>query len=98
MESNVAGASLLAVTSSVGIFTALLPELSDVRKGSETGAVAEDVRMGEFASAALVVGIGFTATAMTKSATPLVVSVMSAGILIGVYESVLRATPKENTK
>lgn len=95
MDSNVSGASLLAVTSSVGVFTALLPELSEVRKAQENGQTANDVRMGEFAAAALVVGIGFTASAMTKSEWPLITAVGSAAILVAVYEGVLRATPKE---
>ena len=97
MRSNASatGAALLAVTSSVSIFHSMLPPFSEVRKATGQEGIANDVRAGEVASAALVVGLGITATALTDSPIPLVTSILSILILIAVYERALTATPKE---
>lgn len=95
MDPSVVSASLLSVTSGIGVFTGLLPELSEVRKTLPDTDVANDVRMGEFAATALVVGIGVTATAMTKNPAPFIISIVSAIVLVSMYESVLHATPVE---
>lgn len=91
-------AVLLSVTSSVGVFTAILPPLADVRKSVGNADMVNDVRMGEAAAAALVIGIGLVGSSLTKSPVPAMASVVFAGVLVCLYESVLVATPKEIKK
>lgn len=88
--------TLLAATSSVAVFTSLLPSFADVRRATKADvSVVNDVRMGEAAATALVVGIGVTASSLAKSPVPAMVSVLSAVIMVGMYESVLTTPPKE---
>lgn len=96
MNANTAGAALLATTSSVSIFHSMLPPFSEIRKSTGDAGTVNDVRAGELASSALVVGLGITATALTSSPVPLVVSILSVAVLVMVYERALAATPKEN--
>lgn len=93
--SDVTNAVLLSVTSSVGVFTAILPPLSDVRKAVGNADMTADVRMGEAAAGALVVGIGLVGSSLSNSPVPAMASVVFAGVLVCLYESVLVATPKE---
>lgn len=94
-NASAAGAALLAVTSSVSIFHSMLPSFADVRKSTGEVGIANDVRAGELASSALVVGLGATATALVNSPIPLVASIVSVLILIAVYERALATPPKE---
>ena len=94
LPSQAASAVLLSVSTGIATFTALLPSLSDVRKSShaDKDAVA-DVRMGELAASALVVGIGVIATGVAGSPAPLIASLVIAASLVAMYESVLSASP-----
>ena len=94
MNTEASSAALLSVTQSVVVFTALLPPFSDVRKSSGDVDMVNDVRIGEAASAALVVGIGLMASSLVKSPVPAMVAVVSAGALVLMYESALQANPK----
>lgn len=90
VPSNEASAILLSVTQSVVVFTALLPPFADVRKASPADRDARaDVRLGEAAASALVIGIGVIASGVTGSPGPAVASVVCALVLVGLYESVL---------
>jgi hypothetical protein len=61
-----------------------------VRKASPTDHDARaDVRLGEAAASALVVGIGVIASGVTGTPGPAVASVLCALVLVGLYESVL---------
>lgn len=91
---NVASATLLSVTQSVVCFSSLLPPLSEVRKSVGDEDTVNDVRIGEFAASALVVAIGVTASTLTGSPIPAMVSVLSAAALVVMYESVLATQPK----
>lgn len=95
MNGEVASAAMLAMTSGISSFTALLPELSDVRKSVGNMDMTNDVRMGEVAAITLTLGIGLSASVMTKSPVPGMVAVVSAVALVILYESVLNTTPKE---
>lgn len=90
-----ASAVLLSVTASVGVFTALLPEFTDVRKSVGNESMTNDVRLGEIASAALVVGIGLLASSVTDSPAPAIASVVCAAVLVVMYETVLQSKPTE---
>lgn len=84
-------AILLSVTQSVAVFTALLPPFSDVRKANPADRDARaDVRLGEAAASALVIGIGIMASGLTGTPAPAVASVVCALVLVGLYESVLQ--------
>lgn len=92
-NSNVASATLLSMTNSVVVFTSLLPPFADVRKASPMDPdMLNDVRLGEAAASALVIGVGLVASNVTGSSAPTIVSVIAAVALVGMYESVLRGT------
>lgn len=95
MESQDVTLSMLSATQAVAVFTALSPSISEVRRAVNDPVLTNDVRMAEMLSAAIVAGIGVTATVMVKSPVPAMVSIASAGLFIFMYESVLRTTPKE---
>lgn len=97
MDNVAVNASLLSVTQSVVVFTALLPPLSDVRKSLGDADTVNDVRMGEVASATLVVAIGLAASSMVGSPVPAMASVLSAAALVVMYETVLATKPKGKT-
>jgi hypothetical protein len=90
--------SMLSVTQAVAVFTALTPSISEVRKSVNDPVLSNDVRMAETLAATIVVGIGITATMLTKSAVPATVSIAAAAMFVFMYESVLRSTPKEIVK
>jgi hypothetical protein len=94
-----ASAIFLSVSTSIATFTALLPSLSEVRKAdhNDPDAVA-DVRMGELAASALVVGIGVIATGVAGSPAPVAASILCALALVAVYESVLSVKPNQVRK
>lgn len=95
-NSQTVASTLLAVTSSVTVFTALLPPFSEVRKSVNEPHIVNDVRLGEVASLTLVVAIGVTASALTHSPVPAAASIVAGIALVCMYESVLSATPKES--
>lgn len=89
-RNQVASSVLLAVTTSVSTFTALLPPFAEVRKANKTDPdIRNDVRMGEAAASALVISIGLIASAMVDNHMPALVSVVAALALVGMYESIL---------
>lgn len=86
-----ASAVLLSVSQSVVVFTALLPPFGEVRKGNVNDPdMRADVRLGEAAASALVIGIGLIASGVTGSPLPTVASAVCAAALVLMYESVLR--------
>lgn len=95
VNGDVTSASLLSVTQSIATFTALLPSLGEVRKTTGDPDVINDVRMGEIAASALVISVGLIASSMVKSPIPATAAIVSAAVLVAMYESVLQATPKE---
>lgn len=83
------GPASLAIGQSVGAFISFLPKFSEVRRGSDD-AIRKDVRMGEVAATTLCVGIGIIVSSLVGNGIPFYVSVMTAVILISLYESALR--------
>ena len=98
MDNQNISLSMLSVTQTVAVFTALSPSISEVRKSVNDPAMANDVRMAEALSASIVIGIGITATMLVKSPVPAAVSLVSAAGFVLMYESILRTTPKEVVK
>jgi hypothetical protein len=72
--------------------------LHDVRKSLSDEGMDNDVRMGEAASSALVIGIGIIATVLTRSPVPLLSSMVATAAMVVMYESVLATQPKELVK
>lgn len=99
IPNQAASAIFLSVSTSVATFTALLPPLADVRKADHTNPDARaDVRMGEIAASALVIGIGIVAASVAGNSAPVMASALCALALVAVYESVLRVSPNTMRK
>ncbi len=93
---DVSNAVMGSVTQSIGMFTAFLPSLQDVRKADPNDAeLVNDVRMGELVAASIALAVGAISSNMTDSSIPICVAAIAAAILIFVYESILRSKPKE---
>lgn len=95
-DTQTASLTMLAVTSSIGVYTSLLPSLADVRKARGDTVVTNDVRLGEIAAGALAVAIGLMASTMAGTPVPAMVAVIVAVGVTFMYESILSATPKES--
>jgi len=94
-DAQTASLTMLAVTASIGVYTSLLPSLSEVRKATGDPVITNDVRMGEVAAAALAISIGLMASGMAGTPVPAMVAVVCAVGVTLMYESILSATPKE---
>lgn len=93
-----AGAVTLSLTQTFSIFTSLMPPFNEVRKAAGDDATVNDVRTAAATGAALCIGLGLVEGAIIDSPTPLIASVISAAVLIGIYEFHLRQPPKEVVK
>jgi hypothetical protein len=92
MDGNVVGPATLAMTQAVGSFQFFLPRLSDVRKADpvrDTGMIG-DVRLGEVAATTLCLGVGAMVSSLTGSSVPIVVSMLTALMLVCLYEAALQ--------
>lgn len=98
-DAQTASLTMLAVTSSIGMYTSLLPSFSEVRKADHSDVeTRNDVRMGEIAAGALAVSIGLMAASMAGTPIPAVVAIVVAVGVTAMYENVLNTTPKEKAK
>lgn len=97
-KADVISSSLMGVTTSVGIFTAFLPKINEIRHTPPTSEEAKGIRTGEIAATALTVAIGATASTLVKSPYPVALSLASALAMVCMYEMILNtpATAKEN--
>jgi hypothetical protein len=87
--------TLLAVTSTIGVYTSLLPPFKEVRQAVNDPATTNDVHMAEMAAGAVAVAVGLTASSLAGSPVPAMASVVAAVSIALMYESVLRSTPAE---
>ena len=86
------GVVTLSLTQTVSVFNAFLPPLTEVRRSSVASRSALlDVRIGEIAASAMVLGIGAVLSTLVGNYRPLMVSVAGALGMIGVYEFTLRS-------
>lgn len=86
------GIAALALTQTVAAFQGFLPPLVEVRRSHATDVEAiQDVRIGEFASAGLAIGVGLTLTSLTGNITPALIAGLTAVGLIVLYETALRS-------
>jgi hypothetical protein len=94
---NDLGAATIALGQTVGAFQFFLPRLSDVRKSTMDDVdMVGDVRMGEVAASALCIGIGAMVSSLSGSPYPALVSVLTAGVLVVLYETALRGNKPMN--
>lgn len=94
------GPTLLAFSTGVASFREFCPPLSEIRRTDphidrETTA---DVRMGEAAGAALIIGMGAIASMLVNAPYPLVVSILTAAGLIALYEWTLSGRRFSNVR
>jgi hypothetical protein len=92
---DIFGPSTLVLGQTVTAFQAFLPNFTEIRAAhpSTNPELAADVRMGEIAAGSLTIGVGIIASSLTGSPAPLVVGIITAGILVTLYESALNADP-----
>lgn len=100
VPAEIIGPAMMGITQGVSTFNQFLPPLHEVRKHTPQGdpEFAADVRVGEVAASALILGIGAVASSLTGSTAPIVVAALTAIGLIILYESTLRTVrPFERT-
>lgn len=87
------GAAILSATQGISAFNSLLPPLHTVRRANFTvdAETVKDVRAGEFAAGAITISVGILIAALTRSAYPAIIALVISGLLIVVYESVLKS-------
>jgi hypothetical protein len=93
MNKDIASATLMGITTSVGLYTAFLPKITEIRNTSPVSSEADAIRLGELAAGALTIGVGLTASSMTRSPYPFVLSIVAALAMVCMYETVLNSYP-----
>lgn len=83
------GTATLAITQTVGAFTAFLPNFTEIGR-SDKDAIAGEVRLGETAAILIAGSIGGLLSWLTQSSIPFVVSVFMMFVLVTMYEMALR--------
>lgn len=91
MSNGLTGATL-AITQTVALWTVLMPDLHEVRRHTPGQApeFADDVRQAEMVIGVTSVVVGYVASRIEKSWTPLLASTMVTFTLIAAYEYTLR--------
>lgn len=97
VDPGIFGPASLGMTQAIAQFQTFLPSFTEIRKAdpNEDAAMVQDVRMGELAAVLLTLGIGGMVSSLTGSPVPAVVSAVTCFGLVCLYESALRAMPKE---
>jgi hypothetical protein len=83
------GIATLAITQTVGAFTAFLPNFTEIGR-SDKDSVEGEVRLGETAAVVIALSVGGMLGWLTGSAVPFYISVLMTFILIAMYEAALR--------
>lgn len=93
VDPNVIGPATLSMTQSLALFQNFLPSFSDISKADPEVdiSIANDVRRGELAAVLMTLGIGGMTSALTGSAVPSVVALVTCAGLVMLYESALKA-------
>lgn len=80
----------LSLTQAVSVFHQFLPPLTEVKRFDKNNSIeVTDVRVGEFASVALAIGIGAVMSTLSGNYEPLVISVIASAGLVAIYEYAL---------
>lgn len=88
------GIATLAMTQGIGSAASFLPKITEVRKMSKDDPQAvTDIRTGEAAMLVTTLGVGAICSFLSKSTLPAVISLVTAAMLVCLYESVLMKDP-----
>lgn len=98
MKGTVISASLVPIGVSVGTFTAMAPDLSDIRRSHNDAGVCKDVRTAELTASVFVLVCGCAAGYLVDSPIPAVVAALVCVILVAMYEMVLAMNPHPERK
>lgn len=85
--------ALIPASMSIGAFGLVMPRLPDVRAAGPGSSVAADVRLGQAASAVIIIGIGAMVAATSGNKNALWIAVAIVVLLAGVFEFALRIDP-----
>lgn len=87
----VLGATSLVITQGVIAANSFLPSLSEIRRcnPAQDTELAADVRMGETASAVLIMGVSLLASNLSHDVLPLYSGILLSILLVLLYESTL---------
>lgn len=80
----------LSLTQAISVFHQFLPPLTEVKRADKTNHTeATDVRVGEFASVALAIGVGAVMSTLSGNYEPLIIAVVASVGLVAIYEYAL---------
>lgn len=93
------GIATLAMTQGISSAMFFLPKITDVRRVSmrDSDAVG-DIRTGEVAMVVTTFGVGAILSSLTRSALPATISLVTALMIVVLYESVLMQNPDHDAK
>jgi hypothetical protein len=99
VDPHVIGPATLSMTQALALFQNFLPKFSEIRLADPelNEGLVQDVRMGEFAAVMMTLGIGAMTSALTGSAVPSIVALVTSGGLVLLYEYALQARSGVNT-
>lgn len=98
MDPAAVGPSITAMSTGLGTFTTMLPNMSDVRRSSpDSVSMCAELRHSEMVAGAITLGAGVILSAITKSPTPAYVAFAVIVGLVVMYEHALRTPPAEMT-
>lgn len=87
--------ALFPASMSLGAFGMMMPKLSDVRAAGPGSSTAADLRMGEFAAAAIVLAIGAIVTVYGGNKGAIKVALIIVVLMAVIYEIALRIDPNK---
>lgn len=85
---------VLAGIQGVAVFTALLPEVLEVKRADpeKHPHVVEALRIAEFTATAITVSVATLVSVLSGTVMPVVVALMICAVIMGIYEVLLRST------
>lgn len=93
LDPSLFGPITFALSSGIGQFSTFLPNFREIRQADPANnpELVTDVRMGEVAAVLVTLGVGATASALTRSSAPTVAAGLTSVALILLYETALRS-------
>lgn len=91
LDAGASAAVALSLGQTVTSYSIFLPPISEVRRATaDDSLVRGDVRMGQFAAAAVSLTVAYVLTNLTGSFTPFVATAIVSAVIAGVYEMAMR--------
>jgi hypothetical protein len=89
-DATVISAATISMTQALALFQNFLPRFSEIRATDPSnGDMVRDVRMGELAAVLMTLGVGGMTSALTNSAVPAVIALLTSVGLVCLYEAAL---------